>query len=670
MTQIIATIRSFRLFHWVLFALVGMSTFTLVYHQQTQAACYTNPSTVLGRTCYRGYFSNVEDLGGTNVLPPISNNQALPSSSINSADSLFNLLYSAYKSGDPQRRTGAAFIYNTMMDNRAPGVGRNVSNAQWNDLHTRLKALDQAGKIHWHGPGGINDPYYVSATVNSYWQGTYDGFSPDGYNNDDAYYENAKNESGILITDYNNKPIYRILRRCANPIGEPSGGIPPPQNYTLTPHVDTISPTQVEAGSTMSVTTSVDNVGNTKSPSTQWEITQINVNPGKQAPHENNAGASPLAPCQSGGGAASGDYFKDGNSTCKNVAKGTGSFDLGSPSPNIRPSITGLNIGDLPVGTRVCFALSVQPHSNSDGRWMHSDPVCTVVGKKPKIQVWGGDVDVRGKIETSTTVKDVNGSPQVFGSWVEYGAFSVGTNSRFASASGLNGQTDNSQAAWSKLTFANVSETGAPAYGNFATSAGFPAIPSVAAYFAGLPNKQPIAGGSVDLGSLTFPTGTAPVVRTAGDLTITGGNIGVGQSVVIYSTGTVTITGNIAYTNGTLTKLTDLPQVVIIANNINIQDNVGQVDAWLVTGGTLNTCYNFTGNLTSNKCNLPLAVNGPVITGKLILNRTAGGDAGAQSGDPAERFNLRPDAFLWAQLQASGNDKAQTVYSTELPPRF
>jgi hypothetical protein len=63
-------------------------------------------------------------------------------------------------------------------------------------------------------------------------------------------------------------------------------------------------------------------------------------------------------------------------------------------------------------------------------------------------------------------------------------------------------------------------------------------------------------------------------------------------------------------------------------------------------------------------------VNGPVVTGKLVLNRTAGSGTGAQSGDPAERFNLRPDAFLWARLQATGNDKAQTVYSTELPPRF
>jgi hypothetical protein len=110
--------------------------------------------------------------------------------------------------------------------------------------------------------------------------------------------------------------------------------------------------------------------------------------------------------------------------------------------------------------------------------------------------------------------------------------------------------------------------------------------------------------------------------------------------------------------------------VVIIAKDINIKDSVSQVDSWLVASDTTNTCYNFAGNLTSNKCNVALAVNGPVVTGRLLLNRTAGGDSGAHSGDPAERFNLRPDAFLWAQLEATGNDTAQTVYTTELPPRF
>lgn len=647
--------RYFRLFRWaqwVTLAFVGVSVFTVVYHQEATAACY--PGTVLGRPCYRGYFTNSLDFWGQNVLPAISNNQALPSSTINSADALYNLLRAAYDSGDYRKSTSAAFIYNTMMGNQAPGVGRSVSNAEWNDLHQRLVGLDQAGKISWGGN--------VDASINSYYQNA----------GDDAYYDHYKNEPGIEIRDYNNNVIYKILRRCANPIGFPTQ-LPPLQNYTLTPHVDSISPTQIEAGSKMTVTSSVDNIGQIASHPTQWEVTQINVNPGMPAPHENQTNASPTAPCQSGGGAAAGDYFRDGNSTCKNVAKGVGSFDLGSPAQNLKPTVNGLDVGDLPVGTRVCFALSVQPHSNTDNQWMHSAPRCTVVGKKPKTQIWGNDLAVRGQIETSTTVKSIGGGTQVFGSWVEYGAFSIGTNNHLASASGLNGQTNNSQTAWSALTFANVDTNGTPAFGNYATAASFRPLSTAAAYFASLPNQQAIGAGSVDLTAtpgLSFATGGTPVIHTAGNLTITGGAIPAGRSVIILATGTVTIDGPITYTNNPLNKLSDIPQVVIIAANINIRDSVPQVDAWLLSSGTLNTCYNFAGNLTASKCNTPLTINGPVVTGRLLLNRTAGGDTGAQSGDPAERFNLRPDAFLWASLQATGNDKAQTVYMTELAPRF
>jgi hypothetical protein len=597
------------------------------------------------------------------VLPVVKNGQALPESDINSADTLYNALRAAYNSGSNQRRTGAAFIYNTMMANRAPGTGRTVSNAQWLDLRDRLRGLDAAGKIRWHGN--------VSATINSFWQGTDGGFSPDSTTNDDAFYHNAKNEPGIIIRDYNNNVVYEILRRCANPVERPTSPVPPPQNYTLTPRVDTVSPTQIESGGKVTVRTSVDNTGTVVSRATQWEITQINVQPGKKAPHEDEgATASSTAPCQTGGGAASGNYFQSADATCRNLEKGSGVFNRGTPAQNLKPFVQDREVGDLPVGTRVCFALSIQPRSNTDNNWGHSKPLCTIVGKKPKVQIWGGDISVRGKIETSTSVKKIDGTDKIFGSWVEYGAFSVGVNTHFASGAGLNDQTNEDQAVWSKLTFANKNETDDNAFGNYTALGNFRSAPGIAAYFGAAQNKQPVGGTSVDVSSLTFPT-TGPVqVRTVGDLTITGGAIPAGRSVVIISTGTVTIDGDITYADAVLGAARDIPQVVIIAANINIKDSVSRVDSWLVASGTINTCYNFAGNLTSNKCGALLEVNGPVVTNRLLLNRTAGSDTGAQSGEPAERFNLRPDAFLWAQLQASGNNKAQTVHSVELPPRF
>jgi len=653
--------RSLRFVHWAILAAVLTASFVVTYYHVTSAAsCYGG--TVLGRTCYRGYFTNTLDTGGDSVLPAIQDGQAIPSATINNAQQLYDLLYSSYKSGNSQKVTGAAFIYNTMLDNNAPGIGRSISDNQWKDLHDRLVGLDNAHEISWDGN--------VSDTVNSYWQGTNEGFNNDGNTDDDAYYQDDKNEPGILIRDYNGNVIYKILRRCANPIGIPSESLPQTKNYTLTPRVDDVSPTTIEAGGQVSVSSSVDNPGEIASYPTQWEITQITVQPGQKAPHEDEGPTtSSQAPCQSHGGAASGDYFQSNVATCQNVGKGTGSFNIGSPAQNLKPSASGLGVGDLPTGTRVCFTLSVQPRANNDSSWAHSKPVCTVIGKKPKIQVWGGDIKVGGKIETSTSVKNAGGT-KTFGSWVEYGVFSVGPNNRFASASGLVNQTNNSQVAWSKLTFANKDETGADAFGNYTNAGSFPAAPDVAGYFAASQNKQPIGAGSVDVGSLTFNTSDTPVIHTAANVTLTGGAIPAGKSAIIVASGTVTISGNITYTDGPLTSVGQIPQLVIIAKNIDIQNAVGHVDAWLIANDTVNTCSDFSGNLTSNKCSNELDVNGPVITGKLILNRTAGSETDEHSGDPAERFNLRPDAFLWAQLLAQGSNKVQTVYSTELPPRF
>jgi hypothetical protein len=118
---------------------------------------------------------------------------------------------------------------------------------------------------------------------------------------------------------------------------------------------------------------------------------------------------------------------------------------------------------------------------------------------------------------------------------------------------------------------------------------------------------------------------------------------------------------------------------VIIAKNINIADVVGantvtNIDAWLIAqGGTINTCSDVDkdANLSTDICKDKLTVNGPVMTDKLYLRRTAGSGTGANSGDPAEVFNLPASAYLWSITQASkSKSNVQTVYSTELPPRF
>jgi len=553
-----------------------------------------------------------------------------------------------------QDRVGAAFIIQTMrgLDGAAAGCERSncrPSDSEIADWEVRINNPDVIFRANT----------MRSYTINTYYQGNppTDNSSP----NDNAFYADSGTQTALVFSGGSSANTYVIRHFCANPVG--TGSLPPAPEYELSPQVDSVSPTEVEPGSKMNAQTSVNNNGNVTSNPTQWEITKMVVQPGQTAPNEGGSVAnSGTAPCQSGGGAASGNFFQNGGTTCENVARGTDQFNRGTPATNVQPSVSGVDVGDVPVGTRICFALSVQPRSTSSSQWAHSVPVCTVVGKKPKVQIWGGDLAVRGEVETSTTVK----GGQTFGSWVEYGVFAVGTVNRLASGAGLNNQTNNAQAAWSKFTFANVD-----GFGNFTSESNFRPLSNAAAFFQSLPNQTEIAGSSIDVATQTFATGSPVQVRTApGNLTITGGAINRGQSAVIVAEGTVTITGNITYTDDTLGSVNDIPQVVIIADNIDIQDNVSRIDAWLVTGGAIDTCANLTGRLTSEKCNTPLEVNGPVVTNQLFLNRTAGSGAGDASDDPAERFNLRPDAFLWARLQASGNSKAQTVYTVELPPRF
>src|SRR3954462_7218736 len=104
-------VRSLGVMHYAILAVVMISAFTVSYYQITAADCYGG--TVHGRTCYRGYFTNTYDNGGTYVFPTLSNNQAIPNY-INTVDELYKLIHDNYVSGTNQEKTGAAFIYNTM----------------------------------------------------------------------------------------------------------------------------------------------------------------------------------------------------------------------------------------------------------------------------------------------------------------------------------------------------------------------------------------------------------------------------------------------------------------------------------------------------------------------------------------------------------------------------
>ena len=213
------------------------------------------------------------------------------------------------------------------------------------------------------------------------------------------------------------------------------------------------------------------------------------------------------------------------------------------------------------------------------------------------------------------------------------------------------------------------------------------------------------------------------------------------QTMVVHATGTLVIDTNLivdsyysAY-NGyhrvdLFTDIQQIPQIIIIADKIQITSSVSRIDAWLVAdgldsgNGEINTCAyeNFNafkrgeyikqaGNgslLSAKNCDRTLMFNGPVFAKSIILNRTAGGgtkvlgaaeqwnsSSGGGHGrydwwyghvqqssgqtlaidattyaQRGEIFNLRADTYLWAYYQAQRNGILTTVFTKELPTRY
>ena len=259
-----------------------------------------------------------------------------------------------------------------------------------------------------------------------------------------------------------------------------------------------------------------------------------------------------------------------------------------------------------------------------------------------------------------------------YGSWGEYGIAAKDkaiTSSGAGLSSGYAGRDGVSSAGYNKLTFANT-----PTFGNFTKNSlvlgGF-TTPSVRG------NRGRISG-LVDVNSLS--TGE----YMAGNITLSGTTLGTGKSVVIRSSGTVKISGNLLYE--ATSDTTRLPQLIIYAENIIIEPDVSEVNAWLITRdkGYVSTCgsiVNMTSwlsGLSSSQCNKQLRVNGPIMAGSLFLRRTYGGrhssparnDDNMHPGTPAEVLNLRADAYIWAYNNYRGSGAIRTMNVKELPPRY
>jgi hypothetical protein len=455
--------------------------------------------------------------------------------------------------------------------------------------------------------------------------------------------------------------------------------------YTLTPTV-TVSPSSgVEPGQSQTAAPVVDSSGNGSAAGINWQLTRFVLPLGATAPSRTENGTSPI------------DYFQNGSQTAS-----TGTRDFPSGVTPLEP-FTRIN-DDVGAGEQVCYALSVRPYTNDNtaNLWRHSDPKCSPISKKPKVQVLGGDLIVgRATYGNRAAVSDVSTSVsntrdnKRYGSWSEYAIIPSGTVKDMASGAMYVGGADVTSLTnlcnFSVLTISNASGLDssciADSIGKYVSGTIAPNIASRFPQPSSDQAAQIISSPSVDLFTRARSLVHTTAARQATLSVSSSQPFEAGHWVVLNAPDTtVTITSDINYTAANISRAEDIPQVVIIAKNIIIADNVNNVDAWLIATGTstptqpiagyINTCGSVptgspsSASLNTATCGGKLTINGPVQANKLYLYRTAGAGTEEELGDPAEVFNLRGDAYLWASSYNPSSGRLPTVSSKELPPRF
>ncbi|MBR6532371.1 hypothetical protein IKT64_01195 [Candidatus Saccharibacteria bacterium] len=379
-----------------------------------------------------------------------------------------------------------------------------------------------------------------------------------------------------------------------------------------------------------------------------------------------------------------------------------------------------IQVADTNAGRWLCAVATVYPATSGDGgnytdkqgshTWYVSPSKCVQIAKKPTFQVWNGNLYANGSVQTNVSKKsEVSGhseittsDPRAFGSWVEHGLIVRGTNNDLASGAVFGYQTNSNTnlsnnpgghaegtapavCKRSPLTLANsscVNHPGVTTNGNSGVvvteTVNFDDYKSTAAQATSLATNTNIALSSSDKykdvsGIRYFYNSSA-----AGKLYLSADTIPAGANYVVYSKGSVYITGNLTYENDDYSVPSEVPQLIIITDgSIFIDGNATQVDAWLVAKSTesgkglIKTCSTSEGVSQSEaECSKQLRINGPIIAKKLELTRVYGAATGNNSATPAEIINLSPATYVFSQSKATDGATLRTVYSKEVAPRW
>lgn len=710
-----------RTFLWVCTFVIAVTSLTAIVPPQQANASFFN------RGEYRGYFYNKKVTSGARVWNDgIHIN--LSGSGRTDVDRFMSILQRKYRGGT-QDRVGAAFIYNTMVGRAAPGTGTSVSAAEWDALHERLYAfVDNGGTLTRRSSYYYRtNSFYQRSAQDVAW---YDerGSMP-AYvfaRGGTEYYvikeicANPLGGIGIPLSGWTVGGLTTVNRTTASP-----GQTVQFKYYlrntgsaSLTKNISWDA-SRVTPGGTRSASVERGTLTSRLGPNSAWRqtATENYTIPPKAADGQvycraiywsplsstsNTIGRSALA-CVTVVVPPSADATSDylGGAFMNVEENGTWNhiLDLNGFNPRGEGSVARIeydvfqsidgketSLVDPPdgartfktdytgrlqdVGLEICHYFNYRVFvirngvavrtltGSSKGRSSSGKGQCVTVAKRPTVQVWGNDLRVGSGFSNPAVTgtgagvqaAQYNLNGQIKGSWAEYSIIAPTrvpkakkSISRIGSGSAYNGAIPmgSTAASWSKLTFSNTTPN---ATGNYTAYPQMGNAPDVTGYFT-----------SGHISSRLTLVNPAP------------GNIdGYRPNTVLVSKGIVNITKDIV--NGsTASDPRGITQMVIIANDIRIQPNVKRVDAWLIApNGTVNTCPGAPSKMTMDNCPELLQINGPIMATNLIMKRTGG----VMNGAPAELFNLRGDAYVWARGVSEDAGVWHTVNLRELPPRY
>ncbi|MBW4061299.1 hypothetical protein HJC99_01865 [Candidatus Saccharibacteria bacterium] len=307
-----------------------------------------------------------------------------------------------------------------------------------------------------------------------------------------------------------------------------------------------------------------------------------------------------------------------------------------------------------PNGTSLCSTLSISPTSNvntSDNPAVPPSVCVTVNNPKIPLVTVTGDVHAGAISGSACTLAPVTGN-------IRTNVGSLGREVVSASGSITNFASNNS-----------VATLGAPAIDSYPVCKSDLASETDDYLTSGqslytMVAPPPCRGGVGSLNLASLPAagaGAQQLMVVNCNLTLSGST---SHSVTIYMhSGVLTIGGNVLVAGSAVR--TNQPGVGIISNGtINIAPAATTVDAFVYSGGTINTCAPI-----ASGCNSVLQVNGILLGGHILLNRYGVGVGGTQVGENIEiagQLYLNPPPIF-------GLSDAFTNYYNgdgELSPRY